>query len=431
MRRLRDLWRGSSRVGVGSVRTRLGLPRPTIRLKLTLWYGAMFLLAGLLLLSLTYVLVRQGFEPSPRAVRQAVAERLGIPPGRLEERPPAGQNPVFPDLGQMRRDLTIGRLLREIQAEQMTQQLRGLLMWSGVALGIVAVVSLGLGWVVAGRLLRPVHDLTALARTLSERTLHERIRLQRPNDELKELADTFDAMLERLDVAFASQRDFVANASHELRTPLTIIRTELDVALANPELSSEELAAMAVAVRGALQRSEDVLVSLLALARSEMPAELRRVDLAALAEESVARYSPVAEARGLRADLALGTAVVEGDRALLARMLDNLVENAIRHNEDDGWFTVQTTLGEDRATVTVANGGAVVPAEDMPRLFDRFFRVDASRSRRTGGSGLGLSIVKAVAEAHHGAVVAEALVPAGLRLVITLPAASSRQADTA
>ncbi|NLG65704.1 MAG: HAMP domain-containing protein, partial [Actinobacteria bacterium] len=357
MRRLRDLWRGSPWAGVGAARTRLGLPRPTIRLKLTLWYGAMFLLAGLLLLSLTYVLVRQGFEPSPRAVREAVAERLGIPPGRLEERPPAGQNPVFPDLGQMRRDLTIGRLLREIQAEQMTQQLRGLLMWSGVALGIVAVVSLGLGWAMAGRLLRPVHDLTALARTLSERTLHERIRLRRPNDELKELADTFDAMLERLDVAFASQRDFVANASHELRTPLTIIRTELDVALADPDLSREELEAMAAAVRSALQRSEDVLASLLALARSETPVELRRVDLAVLAEESVARYSTAAEARGLRADLALGAAVVEGDRALLARMLDNLVENAIRHNEDNGWFMVQTTLGEDRATVTVANGG--------------------------------------------------------------------------
>ncbi len=206
----------------------------------------------------------------------------------------------------------------------------------------MAVVSLGLGWVVAGRLLRPVHELTGLARRLSESTLHERIRLQRPRDELKELADTFDAMLERLDKAFAGQRQFVANASHELRTPLTIIRTELDVALADPDLPREELEATAAAMRDALARSEEVIDGLLVLARSDALTETEAVDLAGLVRESLERHAAEADAAGLGAELALEPSVVEGDRRLLGRMVDNLVENAMRHNEQGGWLRAET-----------------------------------------------------------------------------------------
>jgi signal transduction histidine kinase len=395
-------------------------PRPTIRLKLTLWYGGMFLLAGALLLTLTYVLVRQGFQPAPQKVREIVAQKLNIPLNQLE---PGSQGHVEflqPGFGPPG-GLTMGRLIHEIQAEQMQQQLNDLISWSGVALAIMAVVSLGLGWVVAGRLLRPVHELTGLARRLSESTLHERIRLQRPPDELKELADTFDAMLERLDRAFAGQRQFVANASHELRTPLTIIRTELDVALADPHLPRGELDAAAAAMREALARSEEVIDGLLVLARSDALTETEAVDLAGLVRESLEQHATAADAAGLGAELALQPAVVEGDRRLLGRMVDNLVENAIRHNEPGGWLRVRTAQDEDEATLVLANGGPVVSQEDGSRLFERFFRADSSRSRRTGGTGLGLSIVKAVVDAHGGHVAAAPLPDGGLQVSVGLP----------
>jgi signal transduction histidine kinase len=236
----------------------------------------------------------------------------------------------------------------------MQQQLNDLITWSAVALAIMAVVSLGLGWVVAGRLLRPVHELTSLARRLSESTLHERIRLQRPPDELKELGDTFDAMLERLDRSFAGQRQFVANASHELRTPLTIIRTELDVALADPDLPREELEATATAMRDALARSEEVIDGLLVLARSDALTETEAVDLAELVRQSLERYAAEADAAGLGAELALEPSVVEGDRRLLGRMVDNLVENAILHNEQGGWLRVKTAETAEGPTLRAA-----------------------------------------------------------------------------
>jgi signal transduction histidine kinase len=315
----------------------------------------------------------------------------------------------------------MGRLIHEIQAEQMQQQLNDLITWSAVALAIMAVVSLGLGWVVAGRLLRPVHELTSLARRLSESTLHERIRLQRPPDELKELGDTFDAMLERLDRSFAGQRQFVANASHELRTPLTIIRTELDVALADPDLPREELEATATAMRDALARSEEVIDGLLVLARSDALTETEAVDLAELVRQSLERYAAEADAAGLGAELALEPSVVEGDRRLLGRMVDNLVENAILHNEQGGWLRVETAETAEGPTLALSNGGPTVSAADAPRLFERFFRADASRSRRTGGTGLGLSIVLAVAQAHGGSVAAAPLPAGGLEVRVSLP----------
>jgi signal transduction histidine kinase len=410
------------------------LLRPTIRLKLTLWYGAMFLLAGALLVTLTYVLVSEGFEPSRQDVRAAVAERLGISPDQLEPRapgPPMGGMPMIPVDEPPGDQMTIGALIDEIQQEQMQRQLNALLLWSLIALGIMAVLSLGMGWMLAGRLLRPVHELTGLARRLSESNLHERIRLQRPPDELKELADTFDAMLERLDTAFAGQKDFIANASHELRTPLTIIRTELEVAADDPDLSGEELRDMLAAVGDAVQRSEQVIDSLLVLAGSEALAETRAVDLGGLVREVVERYAPAADEQGLGVELDLQAAVAKGDTALLDRLLDNLVANAVRYNVEGGWFRLTTETvaagapdGSTTAVVlTVGNSGPRVSDADAARLFERFFRTDGSRSRRTGGVGLGLSIVKAVAEAHSGFVTAVPRAEGGLEVRVTLPAA--------
>jgi hypothetical protein len=285
----------------------------------------------------------------------------------------------------------------------------------------MAILSLLLGWVLAGRLLRPVHELTALAQRLSGSTLHKRIHLQRPRDELKELADTFDGMLERLDRAFSGQRDFVANASHELRTPLTIIRTELDVALSDPDLGREEIDGMAAAVRDALDRSEGLIDSLLVLARSEAPIEAQTTDLAAAAQEAVDLHAAAADGRGLGVELALQPAPVLGDPKLLATMLDNLIDNAVRHNVEGGWFTVATTANGETSRLRVTNSGAILSQDDADHLFDRFFRADHSRSRRTGGFGLGLSIAQAVAEAHRGAVRATARPDGGLEVEATLP----------
>jgi len=402
-------------------RLRAQLSRPTIRLKLTLWYGAMFLLAGGLLVSLTYVLVREGFDPSQQKVRQSVAERLDLPPSQFEPGPGQRPLPASDGLAAMPDGPTLPDVIHAVQEEQMQAQLNSLLAWSLVALGIMAVLSLGLGWFLAGRMLHPVHELTGLARRLSESTLDERIRLQRPPDELKELADTFDGMLERLDRAFAGQRAFVANASHELRTPLTIMRTELDVALADPELGREELEAMAAAMLDAIERSELLIDSLLVLARSEAPVDARPVDLAELVDEAVATNAVAADSRELSVEVVASRIVVQGDRALLERMVDNLVDNAVRHNVDGGWFRVATAVGGAHATVVVANSGPQIGEDDAARLFERFYRADASRSRQTGGYGLGLAIVRAVAEAHRGRAEASPLPEGGLEVRVTLP----------
>jgi hypothetical protein len=202
---------------------------------------------------------------------------------------------------------------------------------------------------------------------------------------------------------------------------LTIIRTELDVALADPDLPREELEATATAMRDALARSEEVLDGLLVLARSDALTETEAVDLAELVRQSLERYAAEADAAGLGAELALEPSVVEGDRRLLGRMVDNLVENAILHNEQGGWLRVKTAETAEGPTLALSNGGPTVSAADAPRLFERFFRADASRSRRTGGTGLGLSIVLAVAQAHGGSVAAAPLPAGGLEVRVSLP----------
>ncbi|MFH0915241.1 MAG: ATP-binding protein [bacterium] len=393
----------------------------TIRLKLTLWYGGLFLLAGILLITLNFFLVRDSLTPAPEKARAAVAKRFDIPPGALE----FGRVPGLP--GQVERYVQINgiplpRLLDEAQRELKDEALRQLWIRSLLAWAIMAVISFGLAWVLAGRMLRPLHAITSTARRLSESTLHERIGLRGPRDELKELADTFDGMLARLDTAFTAQKDFVANASHELRTPLTIIRTEIDVALSDPDLSQAELQEMGTAVGEAVARSEKLIDGLLVLARADTSPDLVDLDLAELAEGEVELLSDEADALGLRLELDLQPAPVQGDRALLERLVGNLVENAIRHNLRDGWFSVKTSVVGDRAILHVANSGPVVPPDQVDRLFDRFFRPDKSRSRKTGGFGLGLSIVRSVTAAHGGSVQLVAPPTGGLAVTVSLAA---------
>jgi signal transduction histidine kinase len=317
--------------------------------------------------------------------------------------------------------IPLPRLLDEAQRELREEALRQLWLRSLLALAIMAVITFGLAWLLAGRMLRPLHAITSTARRLSESTLDERIALEGPRDELKELADTFDDMLARLDTAFTAQRDFVANASHELRTPLTIIRAEIDVALSDPNLSPEELKEMGAAVSEAVERSEKLIDGLLVLARADSSPAQIDLDLSELAADLVAQSAGEADALGLSLELDLRPAPFKGDRALVDRMIGNLVENAIRHNTPQGWFTVKTRLVDDRAVLQVANSGPVLEEGELGRLFDRFYRPDRSRSRKTGGFGLGLSIVKSVVTAHGGTVELSAPAGGGLDVTVSLP----------
>jgi signal transduction histidine kinase len=398
----------------------------TIRLKLTLWYGLVFILCGVILIASNYYMVRNSLSIAPEKARAAVAQKYGLDPGALEFGHFPGANPGQP----MDRYITVNgvplpRLIDEAQAHLRTEALRQLWMRSLIALAIMVVIVFGLSWVLAGRMLRPLHAITSTARRLSGSTLHERIHLRGPRDELKELADTFDSMLGRLDTAFTAQREFVANASHELRTPLTIIRTEVDVALSDPDVSPEELQEMGAAITEAVDRSEGLIDGLLVLASTDADGRpaATEVDLADIAADEVDITSSEADALGLRLELDLEPAPVLGEQALLERLVGNLVENSIRHNLPDGWFSVKTRTVGDKAVLTVANSGPVLSPEDLERLFERFYRPDKSRSRRTGGFGLGLSIVKSVVTAHDGTVELVGLDEGGLQVTVSLPAA--------
>lgn len=387
--------------------------RTSLRLRLTVSYGLVFFVTGLVLLSAAYVLAQQHALLDRGQVLDFVIQRLGYSKDYLEQAMPAA--------GGERQ--TVGEFLDDVVRQGLIAAPRLIGFPTFVALAIATLISILAGWWVAGRMLRPVKEISGVARRLSASTLHERIALQGPQDELRDLADTFDAMLVRLERAFTAQRDFVANASHELRTPLAIMRTELDVTLADPEVDAEELRRMATTIREAIARSEDLIDGLLLLAESDELAEREPVDLGALARAVTARYEEKARARGLAVRLDVRAAPVLGESALLERLVDNLVANAVRYA--GAGAGIEVTVAEDagRSRLVVANGGEVIDEAELPRLFERFYRRDRSRSRRDGGSGLGLAIVAAIAEAHGGTVEAAAPATGGLVMTVRLPSA--------
>jgi signal transduction histidine kinase len=299
-----------------------------------------------------------------------------------------------------------------------------LLDYSPAALALMTVVSAVLGWIVAGRALRPVHAITAAARRASEQNLSERIALAGPADELKELADTFDAMLARLEAAFASQRRFVANASHELRTPLAVMRTAIDVTLAKPERTPEQLAAMAAEVRQATEQAERLVEALLTLARSDRGQGPRSaLDVAVFAEDALDAAAPAIKASSLRVASALEPAPAVGDPVLVERLVANLIDNAVRHNVADGWIEVSTGGRDGMAHLSVANGGPVIEETDVASLFEPFRRLCPRQGHDArGGVGLGLSIAASVVAAHRGQITVRPLPDGGLKVLILLPA---------
>jgi signal transduction histidine kinase len=317
-----------------------------------------------------------------------------------------------------------------------TEALSTLRYYTFAALAVLFVASLGVGWVIAGRVLRPIGRITSVARDIQATDLSRRIELAGPDDELKQLADTFDAMLARLDAAFAAQRQFVADASHELRNPLAIIRTNVDVALADPDADPQDLRHTITVVKRAGDRMSRLVDDLLALARRQEPTlEHERVDLGAAVAEASDDFLVPAEARGIVLDRAIAPEVVViGDRDALKRAVANLLENAVRLAPASTRIKLATGSEGGRAWIAVADEGPGIAAEDQQHVFDRFWRADKARSRADGGTGLGLAIVRQIAESHGGHVRLHSKVGVGSTFVIWLPIApaarepASRQA---
>jgi signal transduction histidine kinase len=291
------------------------------------------------------------------------------------------------------------------------------------ALGVLFVSSLGVGWVVAGRVLAPIGRITSVARDIQATDLSRRIQLPGPEDELKQLADTFDAMLARLDAAFAAQRQFVADASHELRNPLAIIRTNVDVALADPDASPDDLRQAIAVVKRAGDRMTLLVDDLLALARRQEPTlEHEPVDLGAAVAEASDDFVVPAEARGIVLDRAIAPGVVvTGDREALKRVVANLLHNAVRLAPAESRIRLATGSEGNRAWIAVADEGPGISPEDQAHVFDRFWRSDKARSRSDGGAGLGLAIVRQIVESHGGEVRLNSKVGVGSSFVVWLP----------
>ena len=297
---------------------------------------------------------------------------------------------------------------------------------SAIALVIMAALSLVVGWIVAGRYLRPLRAITATTREISATNLHERLNLGGPEDELKELADTFDQLLDRLERSFAFERQFVANASHELRTPLAGMRTSLDVAMAKPGPVPAHFETLADRLRRELDQVDRLLESFLTLAHSQQgdPADMATVSLAELARLAIERRAEAIAARGLQVDQRPGPAAsVSGSGTLLARMVGNVIDNSIGHNRPGGWVTITTAVADGGARLVVENGGPALDTDQVAQLTRPFRRIGAERTGSDAGAGLGLAIVASIVEVHDGTLQLDALPGGGLRVAIVLPAA--------
>lgn len=377
------------------------IARGGLRLRLTLLFTALLALVGGLLLALAYLLVARVVGALPQ-----------LPPGT-----PVMVNGTMTDAA-------------AVTAEVTEQGRRTVLVVGLLAFAVEVIAGAVVSWVLVGRALRPLATLTRAARTLSESSLDQRISLGGPRDEVALLADTFDEMTDRLQAAFDAERRFVANASHELRTPLAVIRTEIDVTLADPAATVDDLRRMGQVARQATQRADALVSALLLLARTQARGltERRDVDLADLPRPALAAVEADRAAKDLVVTVTAEPAPVVGDRVLLERLVGNLVENAVRHNVSGGWIRVDTGLLDGDARLTVAASGPEVDPATAVQLFEPF-RQGLSRTGRTG-TGLGLSIVRAVAQAHGGTARAAAVPGGGLEVIVTVPARSGSDAST-
>ena len=370
---------------------------PGLRVRLTLLATGLVAVVAVLLVWLGWVLVGEVVAAVPQ-----------LPPG----------TPVLVEGVRV----PAGELADALARSARTEVLRV----GSIAFAMVVVAAGLVSWVLVRRVLRPLHDVTATARRLSAESLDARIGVSGPRDEVAELAATFDAMLDRLQAAFDAQRRFVANASHELRTPLAVLRTEVDVTLADPDADVDELRRMGEVIRDATRRAEHLVAGLLLLARTEAADSVAAepVDLAETVPAALDALRAEARDRALRVHTDLAPAAVAGDSALLGRVAGNLVENAVRHNVEGGWLTVRTGAEDGHAVLAVSSSGPVVSPAMVTELFEPFRR---GAGRTGSGTGLGLSIVRAVARAHGGRVVAEPVEGGGLAVTVELPLRADAQ----
>jgi signal transduction histidine kinase len=381
------------------------VPRRSVRLRLTMLYGALFLVSGVAMLTITYLLVRH-------STGHFTVVRIDQP-GTGDLPPTTPPNAAA---------------MRAQAGDQSSQLLGQLLTQSAIALAIMSVVSIGLGWLVAGRALRPLRDMTASAQRITHRNLHERLAIEGPQDELKDLGDTIDELLGRLEEAFAAQRRFVANASHELRTPLAMMRTSVDVATGKPEPAPPQVDALGDKLREGLDQADRLLESFLMLARAQhgTVTDVTRVALAPLVAAAHDGLRDAATARGVRVEHDVDDATLDGNPTLLTRLVVNLMDNAIRHNEPGGWVQITATEDDDATALVVENGGSELASAAVADLAEPFRRLAGDRVDPASGTGLGLSIVAAVAAAHGGALRLEARAGGGMRATVAMPRRVSR-----
>lgn len=378
-------------------------PRPSqVRVRLTLLYGGLFTLAGTALLAITYVL----FANSPRTTFVSRSTAPGT------ARAPAGR------LG------PIGPVAQAQADDQRAAALHQLLVQSGIALVIMAVLSIGVGWLAAGRILRPLRTMTASLRRISARNVHERLAATGPRDELRELSDTVDDLLSRLETALDAHKRFVANAAHELRTPLTVEHALLEEALLDADGAPAAFRDTVGRLLTVREQQARLLDSLLTLAEGERGLDRTgTIDIAASTSTVLTERAAAVRAHGLRLDARIDpTSLVLGDSALLVQLLANLVDNAIAHNRPDGLLQVRTTTENGTVAVSVTNTGPVVPADQVDRLFEPFQRLHRAAD---GHHGLGLSIVRAIALAHNGSITAAARPAGGLAITVRFPVAET------
>ncbi|MGW1810307.1 sensor histidine kinase [Streptomyces sp. NPDC002078] len=389
--------------------------RPTIRIRLTLLYGGMFLIAGILLLSIIYLLAAQAISTGNQPLFKIVSgTNIRVTSDNCPAITAINSNPVpLSDFNEV---------IAHCVDQQRQAALDDLLSRSLLALLGLAVIAFAFGYAMAGRVLSPLGRITRTARQVAGSDLSRRIELDGPDDELKELADTFDDMLERLQRAFTAQQRFVGNASHELRTPLAINRTLLEVHLSDPN-APVELQQLGKTLLATNERSEQLVEGLLLLARSDNQiVERGPVDLAEVATQAVDQVHAEAEAKGVKIRGERKPAVVQGNGVLLERIALNLVQNAVRYNvSDEGWVEVTTEVQHGQAVLTVTNTGPVVPAYEIDNLFEPFRRLRTERTGSDKGVGLGLSIARSVARAHGGHIVAQPREGGGLVMRVTLP----------
>ncbi len=407
----------------------LRLPRATARLRLTILYGAAFLACGAAALALIFLLFgrTQPAAPSSSGAANAPLVNMTIPASDVRQ---AGIYDV------MKVPVTVIQRLNAVAAPssaerarlfseavvQVNYDKRELLVISAVVLGVIAVAAGVIGWLIAGRVLRPLSTITAAARRISASSLDERLALGGPDDELKELGDTLDGLFARLEASFAAQRRFAANASHELRTPLTRERTLLQVTLADPAATAATWQAVSRELLASNAEQERLIEAMLTLASSEAgPGEREPVDLGAVTGAALATRRLTVGRLGLDVQADLQPAVFDGDPVLVQQLVTNLIDNAVRHNAPGGDIRVATKTTGGRAVLSVANSGPVIPPAAVDRLFQPFQRLGPRPARREGGHGLGLSIVRAIATAHGAAIEARAQPGGGLAVDVTFP----------